>query len=315
MRQHFAPGMVALARDRHHVSADELEELADDRPARRLLRRRHDAVAGDAPEKARPGMGNWESFHVFCDWDGGKSHVNAEQTGFDRLWDNEAKHCLVVDIPTAVRDDLLRFLPANDGKPKRLLLDPDDPPITEPPPKPVSTQPVPPAPKGPDLEALRGTIWHIIRQAPAEPNGGEWVGEATSGVEPWPHQVRAFQRMYDAWPPKLLIADEVGLGKTIEAGLLLRQAWLSGRAKRILVLAPRAVLTQWQIELREKFNLNWPIYDGHDLRWYDCKALSLSDRVERKVGRDAWPLPRATRRLPRHTRCVSRRTPRWLPRP
>lgn len=235
-----------------------------------------------------PGMGNWESFHVFCDWDGGKSHVNAEQTGFDRLWDNEAKHCLVVDIPTAVRDDLLRFLPANDGKPKRLLLDPDDPPITEPPPKPVSTQPVPPAPKGPDLEALRRSIWHIIRQAPAEPNGGEWVGEATSGVEPWPHQVRAFQRMYDAWPPKLLIADEVGLGKTIEAGLLLRQAWLSGRAKRILVLAPRAVLTQWQIELREKFNLNWPIYDGHDLRWYDCKALSLSDRVERKVGRDAW---------------------------
>ena len=69
-------------------------------------------------------MGNWESFHVFCDWDGGKSHVNAEQTGFDRLWDNEAKHCLVVDIPTAVRDDLLCFLPANDGKPKRLLLDP-----------------------------------------------------------------------------------------------------------------------------------------------------------------------------------------------
>lgn len=160
--------------------------------------------------------------------------------------------------------------------------------MTEPPPKAVSTQPVPPAPKGPDLEALRRSIWHIIRQAPAEPNGGEWVGEATSGVEPWPHQVRAFQRMYDAWPPKLLIADEVGLGKTIEAGLLLRQAWLSGRAKRILVLAPRAVLTQWQIELREKFNLNWPIYDGHNLRWYDCKALSLSDRVERRVGRDAW---------------------------
>lgn len=235
-----------------------------------------------------PGLGNWESFHVFCDWDGGKGHVTAEQASFDRLWNNEAKHCLVVDIPTAVHDDLLRFLPANDGKPQRLLNDPDQESISEPPPQPVTVQPSPSTPKGPDLEELRRTIWHIIRQAPAESGGGEYIGEATSGVEPWPHQVRAFQRLYDAWPPKLLIADEVGLGKTIEAGLLLRQAWLSGRAKRILVLAPRAVLTQWQIELREKFNLNWPIYDGHDLRWYDCKALSLSDRVERRVEREDW---------------------------
>lgn len=238
-----------------------------------------------------PGMGNWESFHVFCDWDGGKSHVSAEQTSFDRLWNNEAKHCLVVDIPTAVHKDLLRFLPANDGKPQRLLIDLDEEPTSEAPSEPVGAQPIAPVPKEPDLpdlEALRQTIWHIIRQAPAELGGGEYVGEATSGVEPWPHQIRAFQRLYDAWPPKLLMADEVGLGKTIEAGLLLRQAWMSGRAKRILVLAPRAVLTQWQIELREKFNLNWPIYDGHDLNWYDCKALSLSNRVERKVDRESW---------------------------
>lgn len=40
--------------------------------------------------------------------------------------------------------------------------------------------------------------------------------------------------------------------------MLLRQAWLAGRAKRILILAPKALLGQWQIELREKFNLNWP---------------------------------------------------------
>ena len=59
---------------------------------------------------------------------------------------------------------------------------------------------------------------------------------------PWPHQVRAFQRLYGDWPPRLLIADEVGFGKTIQAGMLIRQAWLAGKAKRILILAPKAVL-------------------------------------------------------------------------
>ena len=67
----------------------------------------------------------------------------------------------------------------------------------------------------------------------------------SSAVIPGPHQVRAFQRLYEKWPPRLLIADEVGLGKTIQAGMLLRQAWLSGWAKRVLVLAPKAVLSQW----------------------------------------------------------------------
>jgi len=98
--------------------------------------------------------------------------------------------------------------------------------------------------------------------------------------------VRAFERLYSRWPPKLLIADEVGLGKTIQAGMLLRQAWLAGRARRILILAPKAVLRQWQIELREKFNLNWPIYDGRKLSWYPSPALQAAH--EREVGPRDW---------------------------
>jgi SNF2 family DNA or RNA helicase len=118
---------------------------------------------------------------------------------------------------------------------------------------------------------VRKQVWNIIWGAPQLP-GGERIAEATSAVVPWPHQVRAFERMVGPWsrgdqPPRLLIADEVGLGKTVEAGLLLRHAWLSGRSRRILVLAPKAVMTQWQIELREKFNLNCPLYDGKALKW------------------------------------------------
>ena len=108
----------------------------------------------------------------------------------------------------------------------------------------------------------------------------------TAAVTPWPHQVRAFERLYRKWPPRLLIADEVGLGKTIQAGLLLRQAWLSGRVKRVLILAPKAVLNQWQIELREKFNLNWPIYDGSKLVRYPSPAWR--GRNERDTDPDQW---------------------------
>jgi SNF2 family DNA or RNA helicase len=92
--------------------------------------------------------------------------------------------------------------------------------------------------------------------------------------------------MYLQWPPRLLIADEVGLGKTIQAGLLLRQAWLSGRAHRILIMAPKSVLRQWQIELREKFNLNWPIYDGKQLTWAPSPALGAN--TVKKVGKHEW---------------------------
>jgi SNF2 family DNA or RNA helicase len=157
-------------------------------------------------------------------------------------------------VPDALRDDLLRFLPEND-LPARLKKIEVTPPIQLPP-----EPPPPPAPE-PPLD-LRRIVWAFIKQAPKMPNGGERVGEATSNVEPWPHQIRAFQRLYGNWPPRLLLADEVGLGKTIQAGMLIRQAWLAEKARRVLILTPASICRQWQMELREKFNLNWPVYDG-----------------------------------------------------
>jgi SNF2 family DNA or RNA helicase len=133
---------------------------------------------------------------------------------------------------------------------------------------------------------LRQQVWSYIRRAPALEQGGSLVGEATCAVNPWPHQVRAFERLYSSVAPRLLIADEVGLGKTIQAGMLLRQMWLAQRAKRILILTPAAVMRQWQLELREKFNLNWPIYDDGALHWYPSPALTGAE--ERPVKRSEW---------------------------
>ncbi len=242
------------------------------------------AFSGSVNETPSGWTTNWESFHVFLDWDGGKAHVEAEEDSFARLWADKAQRALVIDVPQAVCQDLLRFLPEHDAPPRRLRETTASYTVNLPP---EPEQPV--GPTSPVLTAdndLRKLVWGIIRYAPQLPNGGERIGEATANVTPWPHQIRAFHRMYDHWPPKLLIADEVGLGKTIEAGLLLRQAVLSERAKRVLILAPKAILSQWQLELREKFNLNWPIYDGQQLSWYPSPALRHS--YARKVDRHEW---------------------------
>lgn len=238
------------------------------------------AFSGSLNETPSGWTQNWESFHVFKSWDGGLPHLAAEEESFARLWADKSERCCVLDVPQAMREDLLRFLPGDERLPERLreaatFAVPD-----------TSLDRKPEPPPSLATEDLRRLVWSIVRDGPALPGLGDRVGEATSIVTPWPHQVRAFQRLYGSWPPRLLIADEVGLGKTIEAGLLLRQAWLAGRARRILVLAPKAVLRQWQIELREKFNLNWPIYDGQCLRWYACHANVGSD--ERKVSKEEW---------------------------
>lgn len=253
--------------------------IVEDKAGNRL------AFNGSINETPQGWSGNWESFHAFPDWlgDSDRRRVDAEEQSFRRLWNDEAQRCLVIDIPTAVKDGLLRFLPAEGQMPTRLRApapaDEDSAPTN-----PAGSADEPPSTW--HAEDLRPLVWGTIAQAPAWPAGGERIGEATANVTPWPHQVRAFQRLYGAWPPKLLLADEVGLGKTIEAGLLLRQAWMAGKARRILILAPKAVLGQWQVELREKFNLNWPIYDGSALRWSPCRALD--EEGARKVTRAEW---------------------------
>ena len=66
------------------------------------------------------------------------------------------------------------------------------------------------------------------------------------------------------FPERFMLCDEVGLGKTIEAGMAIRQLVVSGVVKRVLILVPKSVLVQWQEELYEKFALNIPQYDGND---------------------------------------------------
>ena len=241
---------------------------------------------GSLNETAAGWRRNWESINVYTSWGPEPKRVDDEEDNFGRIWADRAKRVIVLDTPEAMRRDLMRFMPDSD-QPARLRVDGSDrlraTPVGSTTPGADDPSPDEVAPPAIDL---RSRVWAFIDRAPALADGGARVGEATAAVTPWPHQVRAFERLYAHWPPRLLIADEVGLGKTIQAGLLLRQAWLAGRAKRVLILAPKAVLRQWQIELREKFNLNWPIYDGRQLVWYSSPALRGGER--RPVTPDAW---------------------------
>ncbi len=236
---------------------------------------------GSLNETAAGWKHNWESINVFTSWGPDHQRVDQEQDNFAGIWSGQARRAIVLDVPGAVREDLMRFMPKDDQPARLKKLDKER---AKPRPKPKTKEI--PTPAVPDPGDIRSRVWSFIQQAPTFQNGGERVGEATSAVVPWPHQVRAYERMYNNWPPKLLIADEVGLGKTIQAGMLLRQAYISGRAKRILILAPKAILNQWQVELREKFNLNWPIYDGSRMVWYPSPALRGS--IERDVEPEQW---------------------------
>jgi ATP-dependent helicase HepA len=96
-----------------------------------------------------------------------------------------------------------------------------------------------------------------------------------------PHQLRVAELAAARRIPRLLLADEVGLGKTIEACLVTAQLIASGRARRVLVLVPESLVNQWFVELLRRFNLGFAIYDEER-----CESLELGDGVKRNPFED-----------------------------
>ncbi len=85
-----------------------------------------------------------------------------------------------------------------------------------------------------------------------------FVGPKINLIE---HQYDVAQQILKMPLPRALLADEVGLGKTIEAGLVIHQLMNSGRAQRILICVPASLVNQWLVEMKRKFNLNCTLID------------------------------------------------------
>lgn len=80
-----------------------------------------------------------------------------------------------------------------------------------------------------------------------------------------PHQLYIANEVGRRYAPRVLLADEVGLGKTIEAGMILHQQLLTGRARRVLIVVPETLVHQWLVEMLRRFNLHFSIFDAE--RW------------------------------------------------
>ncbi len=191
-----------------------------------------------SPNETESGWGrNYERFHLFRSWVE-PERVQEDANHFERLWNDQSNVMRVIPIPEAYSEHLKAAAPETK---------PSLPPSGD-----VKDAPV-------DYGAQRNSYWQHVRDAIRNDPA---TTVATTPTALWPHQADFFNRHAGGpGPDRLLIADEVGLGKTIQAGILLKARINQGKVKRLLVLAPRPACRQWQDELRHKFCLRVPVLE------------------------------------------------------
>lgn len=106
---------------------------------------------------------------------------------------------------------------------------------------------------------------------------GGFLSSLASGIIPLPHQLHVLNRAMETNNIRYILADEVGLGKTIEAGMIIRELKSRGLVSRILVVCPTGLVTQWANEMQEKFHEKFQVILPSD---YDTiRRLTNSDDV------------------------------------
>lgn len=217
-----------------------------------------DAVvfSGSGNESASGLVANFESLEVTGSWTDPERHEHFVSQ-FETLWSGNSPQVAVVALPDAVRDHLIRYS-ASEDRPK-----PTPPTMTR-------------------RERLEAWMrWRFALEAPWFPDGGPSCDAMAPGIGLWPHQVRVVEECAAAWPCGRLLCDEVGMGKTIEAIMILRRLLAGRGVRRVLLLVPAGIMKQWQGELREKGGLLVPRLEGQStLVWPDGRAEEATDFEE-----------------------------------
>jgi superfamily II DNA or RNA helicase len=195
---------------------------------------------------------NHETFDAYRSWrtESWEDYGEPKERAFERHWRaNPDEGWAIIDLPTAVREHLIEHAPDAPPFPFNALV-----------PQPrhgEADHKAPPVDVDVDIQAA----WDELVALRDAPKQSAWTGVGTAWAQPLPHQAELIHRVVSTYPRGYLFADEVGLGKTVEAGMVLRELFTSGRAKKALLLVPASVMKQWQEELHEKMNLDVARYD------------------------------------------------------
>ncbi|MFE3514119.1 DEAD/DEAH box helicase [Streptomyces sp. NPDC059166] len=194
---------------------------------------------------------NHETFDAYRSWrtESWEDYGETKERAFERHWRaNPDRGWAIIDLPTAVREHLIAHAP--DAPPFPFDTSVPQPRSGE------ADRETPPVDMDFDIQAA----WEELIALRDVPKASPWTGIGTAWAQPLPHQAEVIHRVVSTYPRGYLFADEVGLGKTVEAGMVLRELFTSGRARRALLLVPASVMKQWQEELHEKMNLDVPRY-------------------------------------------------------
>ncbi|MDW8343584.1 MAG: helicase-related protein [Verrucomicrobiae bacterium] len=215
---------------------------------------------GSGNESAAGLRANYERLEISGSW-ADKERYEEYRQEFEQLWNDTHPDVHTVSLPEAVRLKLIKFAPA-------------EPPTME--------------PSNARSRQRAGMLWQFLTEAPYLPDGvGAAACDATALVDLWPHQRRVVEEVSSAWPDGRLLCDEVGMGKTIEAILVLRRLLAGRGVRRALLLVPAGLTKQWQAELREKGGLIVPRLEGvNTLVWPEDrteKVAGLSEALNQNV--------------------------------
>lgn len=199
-------------------------------------------AAVGSPNETVAGLGhNYEEINVFMSWKVSIEYVQKQVDKFESFWNGLRPGLIVRELDREFAEHLLTALgrtaaPSTIEEPSR-----DD------------------------------MLIKVLDNAAKMPLYGLVSGSICSL---FPHQERAYVDALSRWPLRVLLADEVGLGKTIEAGAVIEYAIRFRRVRRVVVLAPKGVLPQWQEELKQLFGLDFWIYDSSARVFYDFSGTT-----------------------------------------